>query len=366
MTTFSNSFYVDPDITMAKTLPARVYTDSALLDLVKKRLFQQSWQWVGGQEWQGRPENLVPIEFIPGFIREPLLFVRHEQKMRCLSNVCTHRAKILVEEPTTKSLISCGYHGRCFELDGTFKSMPEFRNVNNFPSSDDNLTSYFTEDWHGFIFCALQPKHALEEILKPVEQSLGSFPFRHLRFKPDLSKTYQIKANWLTYCDNYLEGFHIPFVHPSLNEAIRFQDYEVRTYPFGNVQVARCKPGETPIDLPEDHRDYGQEIYAYYWFIYPNIMLNFYHWGISVNWVLPRTTTQTEVRFFTYKHDQVPDEAFEKTALDLTESEDEAVVESVQKGLESLAYTRGRFSPTREQGVHAFHEYLSREVFYDL
>ncbi len=131
------------------------------------------------------------------------------------------------------------------------------------------------------------------------------------------------------------------------------------------MQIARCKPGQKPVPLQPGDPDFGQNIFAYYWFVYPNLMLNFYHWGISVNWVIPKSIHETEVRFLTYKRKDIPESDFADTALDLTETEDEAVVESVQKGLMSQAYQRGRFSPTREQGVHAFHRYLYTEVFAD-
>lgn len=356
-------FYVDPDIKKACTLPAEVYTDPKLLEILKKNLFRSSWQWVGGQEIFHQDNNLVPHEFIPGFLPEPLLIIRKEDKPVVFSNVCTHRANVLIDKPCQKPMISCRYHGRCFHLDGRFRSMPEFQDAEFFPSKVDNLKAYHLESGFGMLFCALDPVYSLTEILAPIRATLGSFPYEKLEFLPGHSKKYFIHANWLTYCDNYLEGFHIPFVHPALNQAIRFEDYEVRIFSNCNVQIARCKPGQTPINLSENDPDHGQDIYAYYWFIYPNIMLNFYHWGISVNWVIPQTDNKTEVRFYTFCRNDVSMDEVEKTALDLTELEDEAIVENVQKGLHAEAYSRGRFSPSREQGVHAYHEYLYREVF---
>ena len=359
----TNPFYIHPDITEAETLPSIVYRDAYIYQHLKENLFFGSWQWLGGPEWHSTQHVFTPTTFIPGFINEPLIVVKNDEEITCLSNVCTHRANLLIEEPCTKPLLTCGYHGRCFRPDGSFRSMPEFGRVKHFPSDSDNLRQFPVAKWNGFYFTSLNPENDLEHILAPVQNHLRHFPFDQLEACPELSKTYHVRANWLTYCDNYLEGFHIPFVHPTLNKAIEYEDYEVRVFDHANVQIARCKPGQKALPLVDGDPDFGQDIYAYYWFIYPNLMLNFYHWGISVNWVLPRGTNETEVRFLTYKRKDVADADFYNTALDLTEAEDEAVVERVQQGLESVAYHRGRFSPDREQGVHAFHRYLFKEVF---
>jgi choline monooxygenase len=358
-------FFIDPDICKAHTLPSRIYSDQKYLDILKNQLFLRSWQWLGGKEYLFSTYTQIPHTFLPGCIEEPLLITHDRDQLSCLSNVCTHRAKILVESPSSRPFISCSYHGRCFHNDGRFRSMPEFEEAKNFPSSDDNLKKYALKSWNDFYFVGLQPKYNLDLILAPIQKHLGNFPFSSLEARPELNKTYHIHANWLTYCDNYLEGFHIPYVHPTLNKAIAYEDYEVRVFDHCNVQIGRCKPGQKSIPLQIGDPDFGENIYAYYWFVYPNLMINFYHWGISINWVIPKNNNETEVRFLTFKRRDIPDSDFVETALDLTEMEDEAVVESVQKGLNSLAYHRGRFSPSREQGVHAFHRYLYNEIFCD-
>ncbi|MFZ1706166.1 MAG: SRPBCC family protein [Saprospiraceae bacterium] len=358
-----DDYFIDPDISRAQTLPSSVYQQKEEWEKLRSLLFLPSWQWLGGAEWLNTAHNLKPTTFLPGYIDEPLLIVREDNSLSCVSNVCTHRGNILIEESCQKSRIICGYHGRCFSLNGQLRSMPEFEEVVNFPSTKDHLTHYFLSTWNGLHFVALNPKLELTSILKPIENHLKSFPFDLLSLISSLSKTYRVKANWLAYCDNYLEGFHIPYVHPTLNKTIQYEDYEVRTFDHCVVQIARSKPGEPSINLQESDPDFGQNIYAYYWFVYPNIMLNFYHWGLSVNWVIPIGLDQTEVRFMTYKRNDIDDQSFLDTALDATEMEDENVVENVQKGLQSFAYNRGRYSVRREQGVHAFHRYLYEQVF---
>ena len=109
-------------------------------------------------------------------------------------------------------------------------------------------------------------------------------------------------------------------------------------------------------ELPRDSPDSGKRIAAYYYWFFPNLMLNFYPWGLSVNIVRPLAVDLTRVTFISYvwKPDRL-DRAGAGIGLDRVEREDEAVVEATHKGLKSGFYTRGRYSPTRETGPHHFH-----------
>ena len=91
-------------------------------------------------------------------------------------------------------------------------------------------------------------------------------------------------------------------------------------------------------------------------------MLNFYPWGLSVNIIKPISPDKTKVSFISYVWDESKLQGGAGALLDKVEREDEFVVEGVHKGLKSNHYTTGRFSPTREKGVHHFHRLLS-ELF---
>jgi choline monooxygenase len=94
---------------------------------------------------------------------------------------------------------------------------------------------------------------------------------------------------------------------------------------------------------------------AYYYWLFPNLMLNFYPWGLSINVVKPLAIDRTRVSFISYVWDESKLEQGAGAALDRVEREDEAVVESVQRGLRSRLYGRGRYSPRHEAGTHHFH-----------
>lgn len=356
------NLFIDPDIRKANTLPASFYRDREWFDRTTDRVFRRFWHYAADATAIEAPQSLHPFTLLPGVLDEPLLLSKDKAgNAYCLSNVCTHRGKVLVEAPSQKKLISCNYHGRCFNLDGTFRSMPEFEGVENFPSAKDHLAQISMKEVMGMYFVSPDPLQPFEDMLAPMMERVGWMPFDKLRFDAASSRDFHVESNWALYCDNYLEGFHIPFVHPALNQAIEFERYEYHLFPYVNLQVGVAKEGEPAFDIPEGYPDHGRAIYAYYFWVFPNIMFNFYPWGLSLNIVEPLNHKQTLVRFRSYVFDDTPFTR-EKNSIDETELEDEEVVESVQKGVQSRFYQHGRYAPEMEVAVHHFHRLLSLHI----
>ena len=108
-------------------------------------------------------------------------------------------------------------------------------------------------------------------------------------------REWEIAANWALYVDNYLEGFHIPFVHGDLNATLDHDRYRTELFDGGVLQMGIAREGEPRFDLPEESPDHGQRIAAFYWWLFPGLMLNFYPWGLSVNLVSPEAVDSTRV-----------------------------------------------------------------------
>jgi choline monooxygenase len=354
-----NRLFVDADIRKAHTLPSDFYTDVAFYERAQEQIFAKTWQYVADADAIAAPRSYYPF-FLQN---EPLVLTRdrHDQA-HCLSNVCTHRGKIIAEQPGQGRQLTCGYHGRCFDLDGTFKRMPGFENVENFPSPADHLPTVPFNEWMGLLFVGLEPKVAFEDMIGPIQERVGWLPLETLQFRPAYSKDYLVNAHWALYCDNYLEGFHVPFVHPGLNAALDFGNYEYHLFDYCNLQMGIAKPGEMAFELPASSPDYGKRVFGYYFWLFPNLMFNFYPWGLSLNIVEPLGINQTRVRFRTYTFEGATMDPG-ATGLHETELEDEAVVESVQLGVRSRYYKRGRFSPTMEKCVHHFHRLVAEWMY---
>lgn len=358
------SLHVDEDIRRARTLPSAVYSDPALFEPLKERVFARSWQFLGDRDLVKVPGSVHPFILLDGCLSEPLLLTRDSaDELHLVSNVCTHRGYRVAEHPGCVRHLRCRYHGRRFDLDGSFRSMPECEDAVDFPSEADDLPRVELGSWGRFLFASLAPNHGLEALLADVERRLGWLPLDAFVFDPSSSRDYLVRANWALYCDNYLEGFHIPFVHPSLDAVLDYGDYTTELHEWGNLQIGAAQGDAEIFDLPSSSPDRGRRIAAYYYWLFPNTMLNFYPWGVSVNVVEPLAMDRTRVRFLTWSwKPELFGESGAGIGLDRVEREDEAVVEGVQVGVRSRLYDRGRYSPTREQGVHHFHRLLARAL----
>lgn len=353
-------FNINPDITQAETLTSSFYNDEHYFQLSKEKIFERTWQFIGDADELKLGEQNVPLILLPGFIDEPIVLTRDKQNnLHCLSNVCTHRGNILVEHTCNQSQIRCRYHGRKFNLDGSFISMPEFESVQNFPSVKDNLPQVPLAQWNNFLFAAVNPSMQLEEIIAEMKSRLSWINFNEFKLNQNLSRDYIVKANWALYCENYLEGFHIPYVHNALNKLIDYGSYTTELYRYASLQIGYSKDAEYVFDLPESSVDYGKNIAAYYYWIFPNMMFNFYPWGLSINIVKPMANNLTKVSFLTYVSNESKMSGGAGAALDKVEREDEAIVENVQRGVRSKFYNTGRYSPTRETGTHHFHRLIA-------
>ncbi|HYH79087.1 MAG TPA: aromatic ring-hydroxylating dioxygenase subunit alpha, partial [Longimicrobium sp.] len=209
-------FTIDPNIARAETLPAEVYRDPAWFALQKERVFARSWQMIRGAERVKAPGHLLPFTLLEGCLDEPLVLTSDDEgTVRCLSNVCTHRGTVVCEGESHARGLRCRYHGRRFGLDGRMTFMPEFDGVENFPSQRDDLPRLPLERFGPLSFTAIDPACTFAEWMGPMQARVGFLPLHELVFDPATSRDYLIGANWALYVDNYLEEFHIPYVHAS-------------------------------------------------------------------------------------------------------------------------------------------------------
>jgi len=353
------SYSIDPDITAASTLESRFYRDAQAHELAREKVFARSWQWLGMLAEVASPGSLAPRDLLPGILDEPLLLARDASGvLRCLSNVCTHRGNILVKAACRAEQIRCGYHSRRFDLAGKMVFMPEFLGVKDFPSAADDLAQVPFGEWAAHGFASIDPAAPLQDFLGDVTARTAWMPIERFAADPARSREFDIEAHWALYVENYLEGFHIPFVHAGLNQAVDYGSYASEVFRYSNLQVALAKPGESAFEVPAGFPDHGRNIAAYYWWIFPNLMLNFYPWGLSVNLVQPQGLDRTRVSFRSFVGDASKLDSGAGSGLDRVEAEDEAIVQAVQRGVRSRYYRRGRYSPTRERGVHHFHRLL--------
>jgi choline monooxygenase len=353
------SVTIDPDIRRARTLPAWLYSDPAVHALQRERVFAKSWQWAGDADRVKVPGAVCPVTLLEGGLDEPLVLARdRDDALHCYSNVCTHRGTLVCETEGVENFLRCRYHGRRFALDGRFMSMPEFEGVADFPSPADDLPKVPFGQLGKLLFASLAPSCPFDEVVADLRARCGFMPWERTVFDASRSREYLVQANWALYCDNYLEGFHIPYVHAGLAQAIDYGSYRSEVFRWSTLQLGVTQAGVEAFAPPAGHPDAGTRVGAYYWWLYPNTMLNLYPWGVSVNVVRPLAVDRTKVAFLAFVWDADKLDCGAGMGLDRVEREDEVIVESVHRGTRARLYERGRYSPARETGVHRFHQLM--------
>jgi len=339
----------DPRLPYASTIPSHYYIDPAILDAENRNVFGRTWQLVGRAEQVREPGGY----FTASVAGEPLLVVRGaDGVLRAMSNVCRHRAGPVAKGEGKRPVLQCGYHGWTYALDGRLLKTPEFEGVECFEKSSVALPQFRVEEWNELVFVNL------DRDASPLPDFLGDLAahlaHRHYAgYSLAARKEWFVDCNWKVYVDNYLEGYHIPIVHPGLFREIDYPKYRTETRRNYSIQHA-------PLRRPERIRvtESGDE--AEYFWIYPNLMLNVYPDNFSTNLIVPLGPSRTLTLFEWYfRNPDAPDvrQRVDETIAfsDEIQLEDIDICETVQRGLRSATYTTGRYSPQRENGVHHFH-----------
>ena len=344
----------------ASTIPSAWYVDGRIADLERERVFGRNWIAVGRADQVAAPGQFFTVELAG----EPLVIVRGtDGELRAFYNVCRHHAAAVANIPCgTVQHLRCPYHGWTYGLDGTLKGAPEFACVCNFDRAQNGLVPVRVALWEQFIFVSLS------EQAPPLLAFLGDLPERvsplglgGIQFFA--RKTYTLNCNWKVYVDNYLDGgYHVPHLHKGLNSVLDYKEYTIENSRHYCLQ-------SSPMVSSDAHASFaatrGGDRAWYYW-IYPNFMLNVYQGVMDTNLVLPVGLDACLVQFdFFFADVSESRKAYNEESIAVSErvqDEDVDICESVQRGLRSRVYEAGRLSVRREAGEHLFHRLLAKDL----
>ena len=334
----------------ATALPAAYYRGDAMVQMEQSCVFGRHWQYVCHVS-QLADEG----DYTVGHLGQlPIIVIRTAEGLRGYHNVCRHRAGPLAQcSGKGAKQLRCRYHGWTYNLDGTLRTATEMKDVADFDIKDIRLPALQLREFEGLIFAADGTPPPFEDFVAGIAERLAVSGHRlqDLQFHQHLS--YDIDCNWKTYVDNYLEGYHVPHVHPELNKLLDYRSYVTETHAWHSLQFS-------PLESGDDLYGSGE---ALYYFMYPNTMLNILPGRLQTNRVLPLPNNRCRVEFdFFYaarKGDaddarRIRDMEFS----DVVQDEDVRICEDVQRGLDSGSYVAGRLNPLRENALHHFQELL--------
>lgn len=325
-----------------------------MVALDRRAIFDRSWQLVAHvSQLRGVGDHVVAN--LAGL---PVIAVRgadgegNAGAIRVFHNVCRHRAGPIAQcDGLGAKALRCRYHGWTYTLEGQLRSAPEMKEAQGFDASDVRLPQLAVKIWQGLVFAAVDAADApdFDAFVAGIDARLG--PDRGLeRYGNHHRVAYDIACNWKVYVDNYLEGYHVPFVHPGLNKLLDYRSYRTELERWHSLQWS---------PLESDDALYGNGDALYYW-LWPNTMLNILPGRLQTNTVTPLGVDRCRVTFDSY-YDAGGDEAKRNADLDFSDEvqhEDIGICEDVQRGMASGSYVPGRLNPLRETGVHHFHELL--------
>jgi choline monooxygenase len=367
---------VNEQIECAQTLASRFYTDPAILEIEKEKIFRRTWQMVGTLqhacgEVNGVKRTIADPEtfFTADLAGEPIVVVRDKQgTLRAFSNVCRHRAGPIAQGSGCKNVLRCGYHGWTYTLDGRLIGTPDVEGVEFFDRSTMGMVPLRLETWEQFIFVNFDAQaEPLAAFLGEIPRQSRGFQFAGLQLVE--RRDYVIDCNWKVYVDNYLEGYHIPIAHPGLMREIDYAQYRTETFRYYSQQFAAIRSMKSDDSGERFYPPGGGLQEALYFWVFPNLMVNIYPDNVSTNLILPISQEKTLTIFEWFFHGAASSTMQERVKKavqfsDEVQQEDIGLCESVQRGLRSATYDRGRYSVRRENGVHHFHmllrEFLER------
>ena len=342
------------------SLRAETYCRQEIFEIEQKAIFTRSWQWVCHGEKLTRPGSYVTTK-----IRNyPILICRDlNGDLRAFYNVCKHRGhELLTGEGTTKRVV-CPYHAWTYSLGGQLVRAPHTDGMKNFQVEDICLDSVKVEEFCNFVFVNLDANAS------SLAEQTGSLGDEINFWAPDLANltfahrlTYNIKSNWKNVVDNFLECYHCPVAHKDFCTLVDMDTYQVTTHGIWSSHMAEAGKSTNSAYTVDEATVKDHAV----WWLWPNTCLMRYpgRGNFIVLHIIPVDVDHTyeTYDFFFETADPTASELEAINYIDeVLQVEDIALVESVQRGMSTPAFTQGRIvhdpggSGKSEHAVHHFH-----------
>jgi choline monooxygenase len=322
-----------------ETLAAGLYRDPATYARERMAVFARSWLLLAHESQLAEKGRIVAATIAD----YPVLAVRGENGIRAFHNVCRHRAGPLAPdgESACENFLTCKYHGWRYALDGRLANARDVGKADGVDVRQYGLLPLRCETWNGFVFVNMDhDAPPLAAAVEPVDSRARNVAFE--RFRHTGAASHRLRCHWKTYVENYLEGYHIPLVHPELSEAVDVASYSVEVDDPAVFHHAR----------PRD----GSSVDGLWGFLWPNLAINVYADGVMMERIVPEGYASTRLDYLYVFDAGASRERFAAASKlsDATTAQDIWICEAVQRNLDAGVYESGRLSPRHEGGVAWF------------
>jgi choline monooxygenase len=375
-------------VSLAQTLLPAAYTSEAFFALERQRVFGSTWVAVGCSAQVRRPGDVLVTE-VAG--RSIFVLRKQDGALRAFYNVCRHRGTQLLtpDECRVKRFIRCPYHSWAYDHDGRCVGTPLFtgsdipsdqqaafnmQDVAEFDRSEYGLLNVAVEAWGPLVFVNLDPDPA------PLSEQLGDLPARTAGYRLDewelaRSMQYEVAANYKLVAENFMEYYHLPWVHPGLVKVSPLEAHH--RWQGSGMYVGFCT---TPIS--PDTEDGGCQsglaaigglgasdaASARFIWLFPNVAVSVLPNHLFIILARPAGPGLTHETTYLLTHADsasAEDTDHERAVDDLASfwdtinREDIEIVERVQAGLDSTPFPGGRLCYRFEESLHRFQNILA-------
>jgi choline monooxygenase len=329
-------------------LAAAAYVDASAYERERQAIFRRHWQMLGSAAQVAEPGQYVAAE-VAGW---KLFALRgRDGTLRAFHNVCRHRgARLLAEGAGRCDVLRCPYHLWLYDEAGRLRRAPWFGDAPGFDVADWPLEPVHVEVWRGLLFVAIDPVEPLLRQLGDLPEELADVPLED--YAVTAERHFAMTSNWKTYTDNFVEGYHVPGIHPGFVKVIEFEQFE----------TVACD-GLVRMTAPQR----GGSIYGGKWlWMWPNWTLSTFPGGINTSRINPTGPGHTELFYsFHFADISAAGEAARSRTIETNcgiVREDFEVCEHTQRNYASGAYRPGPLSPRHERSVAYFQGRVTRAL----
>jgi choline monooxygenase len=331
---------MSPTMPMLTNLDPRYYIDPGIFEAERQTIFRRQWQMLGPVSRVRQPGDYLAVD-VAGW---KLFALRgRDGVVRGFHNVCRHRgARLLADGTGQCHTLRCPYHNWVYADAGSLRQAPWFGDDPNFRLEDWPLQNAQLSEWRGLLFISINADISLIDQLGDLPEEVAEFPLES--YSAVEEHRFTMRSNWKTYTDNFVEGYHIPGIHPGFMKVIDFDKFET---------VARN--GLVRMTAPQR----GGSIYGGKWlWMWPNWTLSVFPGGMNTSRINPISAGLTEIIYDFYFSDvSAGSEASRKNTIEINcgiVREDFGICEHTQNNYASGGYTPGPLSPRHEKSVAYF------------